>query len=98
MLQALPTALGVLFVGDLKAWRGGHPAAIMERRIFVALPVQRREHILVEFGRLFKHRLCSFKTRIFKAGYLCNLFNACQMLDIEEHVFEGRDVAHGVSL
>ena len=94
VLQALPTAFCVLLIGLFEAGRGGHPAAVVEGRVFVALPVQGRDHILVELGAFFKHRLRGFQTSVFKAGNLRNLVDAGQMLDVEKHVLQGGDVAH----
>ena len=97
MLQSLPAALGVLLVGLLKAGGGGDHAVFPKRGVFVALPVQRRQHVLVKASAFFQHRLGGFHACIFKAGDLGDLVQSSQVLHIEEHVFDGGGVAHSAA-
>ncbi len=94
VLQALPSALGVLAVGVAETRRGGDLAVVEAGRVLVALPVQRRNDFLVQASALFQHRLGRVQTGFLETGQLGHLFKACQMLDGEHHVFDGGDVAH----
>ncbi len=97
MLQALPAAFGVLPEGVLEPGRGGDLAVLEKRRVLVALEVQRRDHTLIELGALLQYGLRRFQPGVFKTGQLRHLVDAGQVLNVEQHVFEGCGVAHGVS-
>jgi hypothetical protein len=97
VLQALPAAFGVLAEGLLEAGRGGDLAVLPGRRVLVALPVQRRDHALVELGALLQHGLRRVEAGVLEAGHLRDLVDAGQVLHVEQHVLDGGDVAHGVS-
>jgi len=83
-----------LLVGLLEARGGGDHPVFPKRGVFVALPVQRRQHVLVEASAFFQHRLGGFHACVFKAGDFGDLVQSSQVLHIEEHVFDGGGVAH----
>ncbi len=95
VLQALPAALGELLISLLEARGGAHAAAVVKRRILVALPVERRQHLLVELAALLEHRLRGVVAGVFKARDLGNLVDTGQMPDSKQHVLVGGGVAHG---
>ncbi|EWS63487.1 hypothetical protein Y695_03282 [Hydrogenophaga sp. T4] len=94
VLQALPAAFGVLFESFLETGRRGDLAVMEGRRVLVALPVQRRDHPLVELGALLQHGLRGVQASVFKTGQRGHLVDARQVFDVEQHVFEGCDVTH----
>ena len=96
MLQALPATFAILLVGLFKTRCGGDMAIFEEGRVFVAFPVQRHKHRLVQLGAFFEHGLGSFNTHVFEGRNLGHLFEACQVLHVEQHVFDGGDVTHCV--
>ena len=95
VLQALPAAIGELLEGFLETRGGGDHAVFPARWVFVAFPVQRAQHAFGELGGLFQHGLGRVQTGIFKAGKLGDLFDVGQVFDVEQHVLDGGDVAHG---
>ena len=96
MLQALPAALGELLKSFLESGGGSNDAIFPTRWVLVTFPIQRCQHTFVELGGFCQHGLCGVKACIFKAGDFCDLIDFGQMLDVEQHVFDGRDVTHGV--
>jgi len=94
MLQPLPATGHVLGEGLLEAWRGGHDTVLEGRGIAIAHDVQRRDHVLVEACAFVEHRLRGLEPGVFEAGHLRHLRDVRQMLDVEQHVLQGGDVAH----
>ena len=98
MLQALPAAFAILLIGLFEASAGRHVAVFEERRVFVAFPIQRREHAFVELGAFFQHSLRRIKARVFKTRDLRNGVDVGDVLDRKQHVFNGGFVGHVLSL
>ena len=94
VLQPLPASLAELLVGLLEARGGAHAAAVVEGRVLVALPVQGRQHFLVELGALLEHRLRGVVAGVLKARNLGDLVNTGKMPDVEQHVLQGGGIAH----
>ena len=97
VLQTLPAAVHVLFVSVFETLGGGDLTVFEPRGIAVALHVQRGHHLLAELGAFFQHGLCGVQTGVFKTRELGNLLDACQMLQVEQHVFDRGDVTHFLS-
>ena len=98
MLQPLPTALRVLLERLFKTGGRGDHAIVPAGGIFITLPIQRRQNALVELGTFLKHSLRCFQPGICKRRDLRELRNISQMLNVEQHVFEGGFVSHGVRI
>ena len=94
MLQTLPATINELLERFLESRRCGDDAVLPAGRVFVAFPVQRRKHALVELRTLFQHRLRGVEPGVFKPGNLGDLCDVGQMLDVEQHIFHGCNVAH----
>ena len=94
VLQTLPARFTVLPVRFLEARRGGDGAIFPAGGLEVALPVQRRSHFLVEAGAFLDHRLCGFQARILETRHLGNLVESGNVLQVEEVILDGGDIAH----
>jgi hypothetical protein len=57
--------------------------------------VQRRHHVLVEARAFLEHGLRGLEAGVLQAGHARDLRDVGEMLDVEEHVLDGGDVAHG---
>jgi hypothetical protein len=57
--------------------------------LLVALPVQRREHALVELGAFLEHGLRGVQAGVLEAGHLRDLPRGRPGADGEQHVLDG---------
>ena len=95
VLQALPAAFGKKLKRLLEARGGCDHTVFPAGGVLVTGPIQRRQHAFVELGRFFENCLRRVQVRVLKTGQLGNLGDASQVLDVEQHVFDGGDIAHG---
>ena len=94
VLQALPTALGELLEGGLEARRRRDLAVLERRRVLVALPVQRRDDVLIELGGFFEHGRGRVEPRLLQARHARHGFEVGELFHAEEHVLDGGAVSH----
>ena len=95
VLQTLPAGFCKLLKRFLEARCCRDLAVGPTRGILVTLPVQRTDDALVELGRLFQHCLGRVKTGVLKTRQSGDLLDIGQVLDIEKHVLQRGNVAHG---
>ncbi len=92
--DTLPAALGELLKCFLETRRGGDHAVLPAARVPVAFKIQWRQHILVKAGGFFEHGLRSFNRRVLEAGQRRYLIETCKFINGEQHVLDGRGIAH----
>ena len=95
VLQPLPAPLAELAEGLPETRCRGDHAVFPRRRMHVALAVQRREHFLAETRALLEHGLRRLETGVAETGHGRDGLQVGQLLHAEQHVLDGRDVAHG---
>ena len=97
MLQALPAAFAELPERLLEAGRRRHGAVVPGRRVDVAFAVERRQHLAAEARAFLEHGLRRLEAGVLEAGQLRDRFEIGELLHAEQHVLDGRGVAHGMS-
>ena len=94
VLQSLPAALRELLIGILEPGCRRDHAVFPGSRVLVPLPVQRREHTLVELRALFEYGLRRVKTGVLETGDQRDRVDVRQVLEVEQHVFQRGGIAH----
>ena len=96
VVHALPAGLGVLAEGLLEAGRGGDGAIAPGAGLAVGGLVQRGQHLAGEVRGFLQHRLGGVGRGFLEAGQGRHGGQARQVVEHEQHVFDGGLVRHGV--